>query len=265
MNHFESSIFIAFLLQSGLDGFIKIFIIMIKEALVHASLPVKLVILILLSSSVVLWTLIVFNFLLFMKMERKNAEFLDFIWSHKNVAEFLGSSYGRCDSFLPSPFAKLCSEIGASLASGKKVSRLLEQQVKNVISDISRFQFIYATIGTSAPFIGLFGTVWGIMHSFRDIAKMGRAGLEVVAPGIAEALFTTAVGLFVAIPAVIAYNFFQNKIKKFARGLESLAAEVEMEIGEGEAVVSRNFRFHHDEITEHINFDVRREKTKKRV
>lgn len=205
---------------------------MIKEALVHASFPVKLVIFILFSSSIFIWALIIYNFFLFSKMEKRNVDFIDFFWSQRNVKDFLSSSYGKFDEFSPSPLAKFCSEIGVALSrgGGRMISRFLEQQVKNIISDLSRFQFIYATVGSSAPFVGLFGTVWGIMHSFRDIAKMGRAGLEVVAPGIAEALFTTALGLFVAIPAVIAYNFFQNKIKKISSTLEMLSSEIEREL-----------------------------------
>ncbi|MCS7213799.1 MAG: MotA/TolQ/ExbB proton channel family protein [Candidatus Calescibacterium sp.] len=211
---------------------------MIKEALLHASLPVKVVILILFSSSVVLWALIIYNFIWFLKMERKNTEFIDFFWSQQDLKDFLMYSYGRCDEFYPSPLARLCSEVGVALSKKKKILRFIEQEVRNIISDISRFQFIYATIGSSAPFVGLFGTVWGIMHSFRDIAKMGRAGLEVVAPGIAEALFTTALGLFVAIPAVIAYNFFQNKLKKMSGQLETLSTEIEREIDEIDARTS---------------------------
>lgn len=205
---------------------------MIKEALVHASFPVKVVIFMLFSSSIFLWALIIYNFFLFLKMDKKNADFIDFFWSHRDIKDFLSSSYSKFDEFSPSPLARFCSEVGVGLSKGGRITRFLEQQVKSVISDLSRFQFIYATIGSSAPFVGLFGTVWGIMHSFRDIAKMGRAGLEVVAPGIAEALFTTALGLFVAIPAVIAYNFFQNKIKKISSTLEILSSEIERELSD---------------------------------
>lgn len=209
---------------------------MIKEALLHASFPVKVVIFILFSCSIAVWTLIIHNLMLFFKMKKKDTEFIDFLWTKRNIRDFIIFSYHRCDEFFPSPLAKLCSDLGASISRGqsKNISKIIEQQVKNVIEHISRFQFIYATIGSSAPFVGLFGTVWGIMHSFRDIAKMGRAGLEVVAPGIAEALFTTALGLFVAIPSVIAYNFFQNKIKKISTELESLASELERILGEEE-------------------------------
>lgn len=207
---------------------------MIKEALLHASFPVKVVIFILFSSSIFLWTLIIYNFFLFLKMDKKNTDFIDFFWSQKNIKDFLLSYYSKFDEFYPSPLAKFCSEVGFGLSRSGKITRFLEQQVRSVISDLSRFQFIYATIGSSAPFVGLFGTVWGIMHSFRDIARMGRAGLEVVAPGIAEALFTTALGLFVAIPSVIAYNFFQNKIKKMSSTLEMLSSEIERELSDAQ-------------------------------
>lgn len=242
---------------------------MIKEAVLHASLPVKVVILILFSSSFVLWALIIYNLILFAKMEKRNSEFVDFIWSRGNIRDFLTLSYGRCDEFSPSPIAKLCSEVGVAISGKKKISRFLEQQVRNICSEISRFQFIYATIGSSAPFVGLFGTVWGIMHSFRDIAKMGRAGLEVVAPGIAEALFTTALGLFVAIPAVIAYNFFQNKIKRLSAELETFAAEIEREIEQDEILysqsASRNIRLESEELTEQNDLMELSERIKKKL
>lgn len=202
---------------------------MLKEAILHATLPVKFVLFILFTSSVVVWALIIYNILKFKKIEEKDEEFIDFFWAGgvKDILKF----YTRYDDFSPSPIAKMCAEISASLSKGKltpdRISRVISQEVKNSIEEVSKFQFIFATVSSSAPFIGLFGTVWGIMHSFHQIGKMGRAGLEVVAPGISEALFTTAMGLFAAIPSVIAYNFFQNKIKTIRNKLESFATELE--------------------------------------
>ena len=202
---------------------------MLKDAILHATLPVKLVIFLLFASSVSVWALIIYNLLRFKKMEEKDSQFIDFFWGGgiKNLLGF----YARYDEFYPSPIARMCAEIGAALSNRKitpeRITRVIEQEVRNTVEDISRFQFIFATIASSAPFIGLFGTVWGIMHSFHQIAKMGRAGLEVVAPGISEALFTTAMGLFAAIPAVIAYNFFQNKIRKMKNKIESFTTELE--------------------------------------
>ncbi len=202
---------------------------MLKDAILHATLPVKFVIFLLFASSISVWALIIYNLLRFKKMEEKDSQFIDFFWGGgiKNLLGF----YARYDEFYPSPIARMCVEIGAALSNRKitpeRITRVIEQEVRNTVEDISRFQFIFATIASSAPFIGLFGTVWGIMHSFHQIAKMGRAGLEVVAPGISEALFTTAMGLFAAIPAVIAYNFFQNKIRKMKNKIESFTTELE--------------------------------------
>jgi biopolymer transport protein TolQ len=166
---------------------------------------------------------------MFKNVDGKDAEFIDFFWSGGIHDLF---SYHKYDEFYPSPIAQIVQEIIATFTRKKditkdEIQRMINQEIKIAAERVSRFQFIYAIIGSSAPFIGLFGTVWGIMHSFHQIGKMGKAGLEVVAPGISEALFTTAMGLFAAIPAVIAYNFFQNKIKKVIGRMEFFASELE--------------------------------------
>lgn len=203
---------------------------MILEGIMKATLIVKIVIFILISSSIISWALIIYNLINFKKIEDKDAEFIDFFLSSE-TKDFL-RSYSKYDSFLPSPIAKMTQEVAAAISSKKeifkeRISRIIEQEAKNVINEISKFQFIYATVASSAPFIGLFGTVWGIMHSFHQIGKLGKVGLEVVAPGISEALFTTAMGLLAAIPSVIAYNFFQNKIKKISARIEFFSNELE--------------------------------------
>ncbi|MEW6776107.1 MAG: protein TolQ [Bdellovibrionota bacterium] len=105
----------------------------------------------------------------------------------------------------------------------RRVERALKSAVDEEIARLERRLPFLATTGSTAPFIGLFGTVWGIMRSFRDIGQLHSADLSVVAPGIAEALIATAVGLFAAIPAVMAYNTFLNRIRSFRRALESFA------------------------------------------
>ncbi len=105
----------------------------------------------------------------------------------------------------------------------RRVERALKSAVDEEIARLERRLPFLATTGSTAPFIGLFGTVWGIMRSFRDIGQLHSADLSVVAPGIAEALIATAVGLFAAIPAVMAYNAFLHRIRSFRRALESFA------------------------------------------
>jgi biopolymer transport protein TolQ len=202
---------------------------MLYDAILKATLPVKIVIFILFSSSILVWALIIYNIIMFKNVDEKDAEFIDFFWSGGIHDLF---SYHKYDEFYPSPMAQIVQEIIATFTRKKditkdEIQRMINQEIKIAAERVSRFQFIYAIIGSSAPFIGLFGTVWGIMHSFHQIGKMGKAGLEVVAPGISEALFTTAMGLFAAIPAVIAYNFFQNKIKKVIGRMEFFASELE--------------------------------------
>ncbi len=202
---------------------------MLKEAIAHATVPVKIVLSILIISSTLVWALIIYNLIMFKKIEEKDFEFLDSFWDVRNIGTFY-----RYDDFHPSVIAKMCAEVAAILSKKKipieRIGRVIEQEAKNALAEVSRFQFIFATVASTAPFVGLFGTVWGIMHSFHEIGKTGKAGLEVVAPGISEALFATAVGLFAAIPAVVAFNFFQNKIKKIANRLEFFATELENHI-----------------------------------
>jgi len=203
---------------------------MLADAILKSTLAVKIVILILFSCSILVWSLIIHNLIFFKKVERKDSEFVDYFWGG-GIKEFL--SYHKYDEFYPSSIAQVLEEVIANLRRRKDITkdeirRMMNQEIKIVTERLSRFQFIYAIVSSSAPFIGLFGTVWGIMHSFHQIGKMGKAGLEVVAPGISEALFTTAMGLFAAIPAVIAYNFFQNKIRKVLSRMEFFISEFEL-------------------------------------
>ena len=105
----------------------------------------------------------------------------------------------------------------------EKMSRMLEINIEQEIEKIEKNYTFLATVGSTAPFIGLFGTVWGIMNSFQSIAISRNTSLAIVAPGIAEALFATALGLLAAIPAVVAYNKFNNDSKKYSQKLESFS------------------------------------------
>ena len=103
------------------------------------------------------------------------------------------------------------------------MSRMLEINIEKQMSGIEKSYTFLATVGSTAPFIGLFGTVWGIMNSFQSIAISRNTSLAIVAPGIAEALFATALGLLAAIPAVVAYNKFNSDSKKYSQKLENFS------------------------------------------
>ena len=105
----------------------------------------------------------------------------------------------------------------------EKLSGLLESNIENEVNKLEKNYSFLATVGSTAPFMGLFGTVWGIMNSFQSIAVSRNTSLAIVAPGIAEALFATALGLLAAIPAVVAYNKFNNDSKKYSQRLENFA------------------------------------------
>jgi biopolymer transport protein TolQ len=105
----------------------------------------------------------------------------------------------------------------------EKMSRMLEINIEKQMEKIEKGYTFLATVGSTAPFIGLFGTVWGIMNSFQSIAISRNTSLAIVAPGIAEALFATALGLLAAIPAVVAYNKFNNDAKKYSQKLENFS------------------------------------------
>ena len=105
----------------------------------------------------------------------------------------------------------------------EKMSRMLEINIEQEIEKIEKNYTFLATVGSTAPFIGLFGTVWGIMNSFQSIAISRNTSLAIVAPGIAEALFATALGLLAAIPAVVAFNKFNNDSKKYTQKLENFS------------------------------------------
>ena len=110
-----------------------------------------------------------------------------------------------------------------SSVQSARVERILEISTDNQIKDIEKNFTFLATVGSTAPFIGLFGTVWGIMNSFQSIAISRNTSLAIVAPGIAEALFATALGLLAAIPAVVAYNKFNSDSKKYIARIENFS------------------------------------------
>lgn len=210
----------------------------ILNLILQAGVVVKFVLLILAGLSVVSWA-IIFLKVRILRRSRKNTEqFLEYFWSQKNmdaayrksqqlafcpVAQVFKRAYRELSRIQESTGtdSKLSSDDAESML--ENVERALRRGVTAQLTSLeSRIPFL-ATTGSSAPFIGLFGTVWGIMNSFLNIGALGATSLAVVAPGISEALIATAMGLFAAIPAVIGYNYCVSQIRILHREMENFS------------------------------------------
>ena len=186
----------------------------------RADIVVKLVILILFAASIYSWTIIIHKIRLFRSLSKKSKEFETEFWSGRSLKDISSSVAALDESPIKYVFEEAVEEIEKSNKSSEKKIDTLIDRINRKIDAAIDFQnekmseyFSYlATIGATTPFIGLFGTVWGIMNSFQSIAISRNTSLAVVAPGIAEALFATALGLLAAIPAVIAYNIFTSQV-----------------------------------------------------
>ena len=192
----------------------------------RADAIVKSVIIILILCSVYSWALIIEKYRLFKKINISSEEFEEKFWKSKSAETF----YNNLPSNLDDPMASLFKDLMQSLLKSKskvnlseRMSGMLEAGIEKQISKLDKGFTFLATVGSTAPFIGLFGTVWGIMNSFQSIAISRNTSLAIVAPGIAEALFATALGLLAAIPAVVAYNKFNNDTKKYSQKLENFS------------------------------------------
>ena len=193
---------------------------------VRADIIVKSVIIILIVCSIYSWAVIIDKFRLFKKINKTTEEFETKFWNSKSAESF----YNNLPSNLEDPMALVFKDAMQNLLKRKsktdlheRISTMLETGIEKQMSKISKGYTFLATVGSTAPFIGLFGTVWGIMNSFQSIAISRNTSLAIVAPGIAEALFATALGLLAAIPAVIAYNKFNNDSKKYSEKLENFS------------------------------------------
>ncbi len=193
---------------------------------IRADIIVKSVIIILIACSIYSWAIMIDKFRLFKKINISSEEFEEKFWKSKSAETF----YNNLPSNIDDPMASLFKESMQGLLKIKsksnlaeKMGNVLELGIEKQISKIEKGFTFLATVGSTAPFIGLFGTVWGIMNSFQSIAISRNTSLAIVAPGIAEALFATALGLLAAIPAVIAYNKFNNESKKYSQKLESFS------------------------------------------
>ncbi|MDA7638660.1 protein TolQ [Candidatus Pelagibacter sp.] len=193
---------------------------------VRADFIVKSVILMLIGCSIYSWAVIIEKFRLFKKINLESEEFEEKFWKSKSAETF----YNSLPVDVENPTALLFKDTMQSLLKAKsktnlneRMTSILEVNIEKQISKIDKGFTFLATVGSTAPFIGLFGTVWGIMNSFQSIAISRNTSLAIVAPGIAEALFATALGLLAAIPAVVAYNKFNNDSKKYSQRLENFS------------------------------------------
>ncbi|WP_075522652.1 protein TolQ [Candidatus Pelagibacter communis] len=193
---------------------------------IRADIIVKSVIVILIVCSVYSWAIIIEKIRLFKKINISSEEFEEKFWRSKSAETF----YNNLSVNVEDPMALLFRESMQGLLKSKsktnlaeKMGGILEVGIEKQMSKIEKGFTFLATVGSTAPFIGLFGTVWGIMNSFQSIAISRNTSLAIVAPGIAEALFATALGLLAAIPAVVAYNRFNNDSKKYFQKLESFS------------------------------------------
>jgi biopolymer transport protein TolQ len=190
----------------------------------RADFIVKSVILMLIGCSIYSWAIIIEKFRLFKKINSESEEFEEKFWKSKSAETF----YNNLPENLDNPMALLFKDSMQTLLKAKNKSNLNERMSsmlegnaeKQMVTLEKGFTFL-ATVGSTAPFIGLFGTVWGIMNSFQSIAISRNTSLAIVAPGIAEALFATALGLLAAIPAVVAYNKFNNDSKRYTARIEN--------------------------------------------
>ena len=198
----------------------------IMKLFVRADIIVKSVIIILIASSIYSWAVIIEKFRLFKKINLSTEEFETKFWKSKSAESFYnslpsGNNDPMANIFRNSMQVLLKSKRSSNLE--EKMSRMLEVSIEQQMEKIEKSYTFLATVGSTAPFIGLFGTVWGIMNSFQSIAISRNTSLAIVAPGIAEALFATALGLLAAIPAVIAYNKFSSDSKKYLQKLENFS------------------------------------------
>ena len=198
----------------------------ILSLFLRADIIVKSVIVILIASSVYSWAIIFDKINMFRKINKSAEEFEDKFWKSKSAETF----YNNLPANLNDPMAVLFKNSMQTLMKARSRSNLserlegiLEVNLEKQMSIIDKNYTFLATVGSTAPFIGLFGTVWGIMNSFQSIAISRNTSLAIVAPGIAEALFATALGLLAAIPAVVAYNKFNNDSKKYSQKLENFS------------------------------------------
>jgi biopolymer transport protein TolQ len=218
----------------------------IVQMIFHAGPMVRFVLLLLLFFSTTSWAIIFAKYRSIRKARKESSEFLDLFWNSPGLSEaFAGSKRLQY-----SPIARLFrlayvelrkvnksqssssggdmtdeASLSRQMVAVDNIKRALRRAVNMELTGLGRALPFLATTGNTTPFIGLFGTVWGIMNAFRGIGMRGSASLAVVAPGISEALIATAAGLAAAIPAVVAYNYFTNKVRVLESEMHSFSAD----------------------------------------
>lgn len=200
---------------------------------IEAHIVVQLVMLGLLLASVWSWAIIAEKMILFRRTRRQTDAFEQVFWSGQSLEDLYQGFNQKQNQSMSALFVAAMREWKRSVETGTKLLPGLQMRVEKVLDvtttrEIDRLErrlLFLATVGSTAPFIGLFGTVWGIMTSFQAIAASKSTNLSVVAPGIAEALLATALGLLAAIPAVIFYNKFTHEVSRHAQRLEGFADE----------------------------------------
>jgi biopolymer transport protein TolQ len=192
-----------------------------------ADLVVKFVIIILIAASIYSWAIIIEKYKLFKKINGSSSFFEDQFWSSKSA----DSLYKKLEGYNEDPMANvfkagmdfMIKNKSRSASTQERVLQALSSSIDKEMEIVEKKLTFLATVGSTAPFIGLFGTVWGIMNSFQSIAISKNTSLAIVAPGIAEALFATALGLLAAIPAVVAYNKFTSDSRRYSTRLENFS------------------------------------------
>ena len=219
----------------------------ILHMVLNAGLVVQLVLLLLVFFSITSWAIILIKYRYMRRAFRESALFIEFFWKSRDLTDAFtkskqlqGSPVARIFRVAYLELRKLSKQgpvadagrrpaekasLGARTGGIDNVKRALRRAINTETTRMTQMVPFLATTGNTAPFIGLFGTVWGIMNSFHGIGQMGSASLAVVAPGISEALVATAVGLAAAIPAVIAFNFYMSKIRTLESELISFSAD----------------------------------------
>ena len=201
----------------------------------QADIVVKVVMLALLMASVWVWAIVFEKVTTLRRVEKAADGFEERFWSGGSLDELYEEEGVKPAHPIAAVFGAAMTEwrrslrvAGADLSRAgarDRVDRAMNVTIQREMERMERWMIFLASVGSTAPFIGLFGTVWGIMHSFSAIAAMHNTNLAVVAPGIAEALFATAIGLVAAIPAVLAYNKISTDLGRFASRLEGFATE----------------------------------------
>ena len=202
----------------------------------RADIVGKVVIGLLVLASVWSWAIIIDKWLLMKRLSGRTDKFEDRFWSGGSVDELYDEFGKRPNNPMAAMFSAAVSEwrksaapdpAGGSVVRGvrDRIERLMQVTLGREMERLERYTSFLATVGSTAPFIGLFGTVWGIMNAFRDIAVQKNTNLATVAPGISEALFATALGLLAAIPAVVFYNKISAELDRYAHRLEGFGGE----------------------------------------